>query len=115
MFRRKPRRTTTDALRSERPTPPGVSSAATCYRVAAVSRARLWELVESPGTDGPTRTAAAEALARTPDATERARLRTAASHCVDPRVRVAIGLLARDDDRAAAEPRANVEVGHRGS
>lgn len=104
MFRRKARRTATHALLPERPAFPGVSSAATCYRVAAISRQQLWELVESPGTDGATRTAAAEALARTPDPTERARLRAAASHCVDPRVRVAIGLLARDDDRVIAEP-----------
>jgi hypothetical protein len=68
------------------------------YREPAVSREQLWELVEGPTTDAATRTAAAQALANGLDVADRARLRVAASQCTDLRVRVAMGLLAREDD-----------------
>jgi hypothetical protein len=72
-----------------------------CYREAALSREQLWRLVEGPITDAATRTAAAEALASALDRADRVRLRLAASHCTDPRVRIALGLLAREDDAQA--------------
>jgi hypothetical protein len=104
--------------RSDAPSPPPTSSlravvGGDCYRSAAVSREWLWELVESPVTDASTRTAAAEALAHTLDVAGRERMRTAASHCADPRVRVAIGLLAREDD--AGDPHAAKLAGCDGS
>lgn len=70
------------------------------YREATLTREHLWELVEGTATDAPTRTAAAEALATASslDRGERSRLRVAASRVADPRVRVAIGSLARDEE-----------------
>jgi hypothetical protein len=65
------------------------------YRFPALSREQLWELVEGPTTDSSTRTAAAEALAVGLDGADRSRLRVAAEHCADPRVRVALaGIMA---------------------
>lgn len=66
-----------------------------------MSREQLWQLIEGPTTDPATRTAAAEALGGTLDDSDRARLRVAASHCTDPRVRIALGLLAREEEGAA--------------
>ena len=74
---------------------------ATDYREAAVSREQLWELVEGEATDGAARLAAATALAGGGDRQERARLRIAAVHVADPRVRVALEELAEDDEVAA--------------
>jgi hypothetical protein len=70
---------------------------------ATLTREHLWELVEGAATDAPTRTAAAEALVRTSslDGEERSRLRVAATRVADPRVRVAIGSLARDGEDEA--------------
>jgi hypothetical protein len=70
------------------------------YREPTLTREHLWELVEGAATDAPTRTAAAEALATASalDAEERSRLRVAASRVADPRVRVALGSLARDEE-----------------
>lgn len=70
------------------------------YREATLTREHLWELVEGAATDAPTRTAAAEALvtAASMDGEERSRLRVAAARVADPRVRVAIGSLARDEE-----------------
>jgi len=75
------------------------------YREATLTREHLWELVEGAATDAPTRTAAAEALATASsmDGEERSRLRVAASRVADPRVRVALGSLAHDDDDEAGE------------
>jgi hypothetical protein len=93
MFRPRLRNAHQPAARVAAQASPGVA----CYRTAPISREQLWALVENPSTSASTRTAAAEALAETLDVGDRARLRAAASHCPDPRVRVAIGQLARDD------------------
>jgi hypothetical protein len=74
------------------------------YRVPAVSRDALWSLVEGAGVDGEARTAAARAIVEIGGAEERARLRVAATHCADPRVRVALEELADDEPPTAAEP-----------
>ncbi|HEX8795006.1 MAG TPA: hypothetical protein VF765_28865 [Polyangiaceae bacterium] len=76
------------------------------YREASLTREHLWELVEGAATDAPTRTAAAEALVLTLplDGDERSRLRVAASRVADPRVRVALGSLAREEAEDEAEP-----------
>ncbi len=68
------------------------------YREPSISREQLWELVEGPGADAQTRTAAAEALAASLDDTDRVRMRVAASQCAEPRLRVALGLLAAEED-----------------
>jgi hypothetical protein len=68
------------------------------YRFPALSREQLWELVEGPTTAAPTRTAAAEALAVRLDEIERSRMRIAAEHCADPKVRVALGELVPEDE-----------------
>jgi hypothetical protein len=64
------------------------------YRGAALTREQLWALVEGPEVEARARQAAAEALAKTSDGDDRARLRVAAEHCAAPAVRVAIGKLA---------------------
>ena len=64
----------------------------------SVSHDALWSLVEGAAVDATTRAAAAEALVRTGGEPERARLRVAAAHCADPRVRVVLEELA-DDER----------------
>jgi hypothetical protein len=67
------------------------------YRVPSISREALWSLVEGSAVAAPTRTAAAEALASTGGIPERDRLRVAAAHCADPRVRLALEELADDE------------------
>jgi hypothetical protein len=64
------------------------------YRAASLSREALWALIEGPAVDAPARQAAAKALARTNDDSERVRLRVAAEHCADPSVRLALERLA---------------------
>ena len=62
--------------------------------------------MEGPEIESSARRAAAEALARTSDVVDRARLRVAAEHCAAPEVRVAIGKLAereRLEDDAPAD------------
>lgn len=83
------------------------------YREATLTREHLWELVEGSATDAPTRAAAAEALALGPplDGDERSRLRIAASRVADPRLRVALGSLASDDEEHEDESDADVEAG----
>jgi len=71
-----------------------VASGRTDYRAATLSREALWALIEGPTVDAESRRAAAEALATTNDDHERARLRIAAEHCADPRIRVALTELA---------------------
>jgi hypothetical protein len=74
------------------------------YRGATLTREQLWALVEGPEVEESARRAAAEALARTGDHSERARLRVAAEHCAAPQVRVALLELADAplaDDRPA--------------
>jgi hypothetical protein len=77
----------------------------------SVSHEALWSLVEGAAVAAPTRTAAAEALVSTGDVTERERLRVAAAHCADPRVRLALEELADEEadeatEAPAARPRA---------
>jgi hypothetical protein len=85
------------------------------YRQASLSRDQLWELVEADGTAGSARAAAAEALALRLDPTERTRLRVAASHCADPKVRIAIEDLVHEaadakDERAEEGAPVNASV-----
>ena len=77
---------------------------ATDYRQAAVPRDQLWEVVEGAAADPSARVLAAEALSTTTlDADDRARLRIAAEHCAEPRVRVALEQLLDDEDPANPE------------
>ncbi len=76
---------------------------ATDYRQPAVSREQLWELVEGEATDQQARVAAAEALASAAAHDDRARLRIAAAHVADPKIRVALEDLA-DEDAASEAP-----------
>ena len=80
---------------------------ATSYREAAPSRDKLWAALESPAVDAAGRKAAASALARTSDDSERGRLRVAAEHCAEPSVRARIYELLDEDDEPAelAAPR----------
>jgi hypothetical protein len=71
-----------------------VASGGADYRAASLSREALWALIEGPTVGAEARRAAAEALSRTSDLAERARLRVAAEHCADPQVRVALSALA---------------------
>jgi hypothetical protein len=73
------------------------------YRLPSVSREQLWELVEGSTADAPTRAAAAEALATTLDDTDRARLRVAASQCAEPRLRVALDMMASGEQVEPAD------------
>ena len=79
------------------------------YRMPSVSADALWALVEGQGVDATTRTAAAEALARVTGGANRERLRVAAAHCADPRVRVALeeigGEVAEGEEPEARAPR----------
>ena len=68
------------------------------YRLPSISRDQLWQLVEGSTANASTRTAAAQALASTLDAGDRARLRVAATRCVEPRLRVALEELAGASD-----------------
>ncbi len=79
-----------------------VASGGADYRAATLSREALWALIEGPTVDSESRRAAAEALAKTSDAGERERLRVAAEHCADPRVRVAMIELAEVESVAGA-------------
>ncbi len=91
-----------------------VASGGADYRAASLSREALWALIEGPAVDADARRAAAEALATTSDVAERARLRIAAEHCADPRVRVALAELAEalpDGEGAAAGARAAASRG----
>jgi hypothetical protein len=73
------------------------------YRQAAVSRDQLWALVEGPGVDTEARRAAAEALAKTSDQDDRARLRVAAEHSAEPSVRVRLHELLEDSAAEVSE------------
>ena len=77
------------------------------YRMAAVNREQLWEIVEGAAAEGAARVLAAEALAAQLDENERARLRVAAEHCAEPRVRVALEeLLDEPEDAPVTRSRA---------
>jgi hypothetical protein len=73
------------------------------YRKQAVSREQLWAVLEGPAIDTASRRAAAEALARSRDPSERARLRIAAEQCAEPSVRIRMHELLEDDTEDAAE------------
>jgi hypothetical protein len=68
------------------------------YRIANLSREQLWALVEGPEIEASARRAAAEALVRASDATERTRLRVAAERCAEPQVRIALEELVSDSE-----------------
>jgi hypothetical protein len=92
-----------------------VASGGADYRAASLSREALWKLIEGPTVDAESRRAAAEALAKTSDDSERARLRVAAEHCADPRVRVALAELAEPPPPPLPPPEAEVEAVARGA
>ena len=73
------------------------------YRKQAVSREQLWAVLEGPAIDTASRRAAAEALARSRDPSERARLRIAAEQCAEPSVRIRMHQLLVDETEDAAE------------
>jgi hypothetical protein len=64
----------------------------------------LWALVEGAGVDATTRMAAAEALAGAGDP-GRERLRIAAAHCADPKLRVALAELGEEEREERPEAR----------
>ncbi len=68
------------------------------YRQPAMAREQLWELVEGPASDLEARTVAARALAIDLSDEERTRLRVAAEHCADPRMRIALEELASEEE-----------------
>jgi hypothetical protein len=68
------------------------------YRLPAVAREQLWEVIEGPLADAAARKVAAEALAVELDAHDKKRMRVAAEHSADPRMRVALEKLAGDED-----------------
>jgi len=76
------------------------------YRRQAVSREQLWAVLEGPAIDSAARRAAAEALARSQDPSERARLRIAAEQCAEPSVRIRMHELI-DADAGAFEEAAD--------
>jgi hypothetical protein len=76
------------------------------YRLPSISRDQLWQLVEGSTADASTRTAAAQALASALDDGDRARLRVAATQCVEPRLRVTLEALAEESEEDAEGPAA---------
>jgi siroheme synthase (precorrin-2 oxidase/ferrochelatase) len=72
------------------------------YRVATLTRERLWALVEGPEIAALARKAAAEALVQSSDEPERARLRVAAERCAEPEVRIALRAMAEEAEEAEA-------------
>ncbi len=77
------------------------------YRTAGATREEVWELVEAPATDGPTRAAAAAALAPGLDSEGRARLRIAAQSCAEPAARASLLRVAageESEEEPLAEP-----------
>lgn len=74
------------------------ASGAANYREVAPTREKLWEMLESPALDARGRAAAATALARSSDPSERVRLRRTAEQCAEPSVRARIVELLEDDE-----------------
>jgi hypothetical protein len=72
------------------------------YRLPSISREQLWDLVEGAAANASTRTAAAEVLSVALDDSERARLRVAAAQCAEPRLRVALEMLAGGGEDASS-------------
>ncbi len=75
------------------------------YRAAAVNREQLWEVVEGAAAEPSVRVLAAETLAMGLEGDERARLRVAAEHCAEPKVRVALEELLEEAEPAPAATR----------
>ena len=67
------------------------------YRKQSVSREQLWAVLEGPAIDTASRRAAAEALSRSREPAERARLRIAAEQCAEPSVRLRMNELLAGD------------------
>jgi hypothetical protein len=79
------------------------SRGASHYRQAAVPREQLWDVVEGAAADPSERVLAAEALKTGElDVDERKRLRVAAEHCAEPKVRIALEQLLDDEVEALA-------------
>jgi hypothetical protein len=74
------------------------------YRMATLSREQLWALVEGPEIEAQARKAAAEALVRSSDQAERARLRVAAERCAEPQVRIDLAEIADAVDEVSSLP-----------
>jgi hypothetical protein len=70
------------------------------YRAAAIPRERLWAVVESPAADPSAREGAALALSASLDADERARLAALALKTAQPRLRVALDEVSRDQEES---------------
>jgi hypothetical protein len=68
------------------------------YRAPAVTREQLWSVVEGSKHDATARTQAARALASRAHGKDLARLRVAAEHCAEPKMRVLLRDLAVDDE-----------------
>lgn len=85
-----------------------VASGGSDYRTASLTRDELWALVEGPAVDAATRAAAAEALAKTGDDSQRARLRVVAESCAEPQARVALQALV---EREAGDERGGEDGG----
>jgi hypothetical protein len=68
------------------------------YRRSAISREELWSLVEGPASGSHMRRAAAEALAKSGDETERARLRVAVDNSANPALRDELAALLEEEE-----------------
>ena len=68
------------------------------YRAPAVTRERLWEVVEGATHDAATRANTARALVTTGRAEDVLRLRVAAERCAEPKARVELRELAEADE-----------------
>jgi hypothetical protein len=82
------------------------------YRSQALTRERLWEVVEDASVDASTRAGAALALSADLDADERARIEAIAADVASPRLRVALqsALMPRVEGEALAEIEDEVDV-----
>lgn len=82
------------------------------YREAAMSREDLVAVLENPGAPAERRIGAALALSARPDNQDRARIRVAAEACANPRMRIALEQVARDEleDEAIEEALAAEEA-----
>jgi hypothetical protein len=70
------------------------------YRAAAIPRERLWAVVENPAADPSAREGAALALSASLDADDRARLAALAQKTAQPRLRIALDGVSREQDEA---------------
>jgi hypothetical protein len=70
------------------------------YRAAAIPRERLWDVVENPAADPSAREGAALALSVSLDADDRSRLAALAQTTAQPRLRVALDGVSREEDES---------------